>query len=64
MNVGDLVRTVCFGPNGEVGEVGIVIEPEEQWGHGRVWQVLFNKAGVSIKWQVAAQGLEVLNESR
>jgi hypothetical protein len=63
VKVGDLVRTISFGPFGEVGVVGIVIEPVERWGHAKVWTILFNKAGVSIKYLICSDALEVLSEA-
>jgi hypothetical protein len=63
VKVGDLVRTTSFGPSGEVGEVGIVIEPIERWGHAKVWTILFNKTGVSIKYLICSDALEVLSEA-
>jgi len=63
VKVGDLVRTTCVGPSGEVGELGIVIESEEKWSHAKVWTVLFNKAGASIKFLICGDALEVLSEA-
>jgi hypothetical protein len=57
MKVGDLVKTICFGPAGTLGELGIVVGHSE-WSH--CWRVLF---GNELK-DIAESGLEVINESR
>jgi len=57
MKVGDLVKTLCFGPAGRVGEVGLVVG-HSRWSH--CWQVLF---GNELK-VIAESGLESINEGR
>ena len=58
MKVGSLVKTICFGPKGSVGEVGIIIKPSPRM--IKCWEVLFGDA-VKV---LAEHGLEVINESR
>jgi len=55
---GDLVSTTCFGPNGSVGEVGLVVKEYPRI--VRCWLVLFN----SVTHVLAEEGLEVINEGR
>ena len=57
MNIGDLVKTLCFGPAGRVGELGIVVG-HSKWSH--CWQVLFGNELTVI----AESGLEIVSESR
>ena len=58
MKRGDLVKTKCFGPNGTVGEVGIIVRRFPRI--VKCWEVLI--AGCL---QVIAQdGLELVNEAR
>ena len=57
MQVGDLVETTCFGPEGSVGEIGILLR--ETW-EGDCWEVHFN--GITCIY--AKTHLDVVNESR
>jgi hypothetical protein len=57
MSIGDLVKTLCFGPAGRVGELGIVVG-HSNWSH--CWQVLFGNELLVI----AESGLEIVSESR
>jgi hypothetical protein len=57
MQVGDLVKTTCFGAKGEVGEVGIIVADHK---FNRCFQVLLGKK-VFVMNQ---DGLEVISESR
>ena len=58
MKVGDLVKTAGFGPQGSVGEVGMIIREFPRI--VRCWEVLF----VGVVRVVAQDGLEVISESR
>ena len=57
MKIGDLIETTCFGPEGSVGEIGILLR--ETW-EGDCWEVYFNGA-VCI---YAKTHLDVINENR
>ena len=58
MKRGDLVKTKCFGPNGTVGEVGIIVRRFPRI--VKYWEVLIGGC-----LQVIAQdGLELVNETR
>ncbi len=58
MKVGDLVKTTCFGPKGEVGEVGMIIRRSPRM--IKCWEVLFG----SVIRVIGQDGLEVISESR
>ena len=58
MQVGDLVKTTCYGPKGFVGEVGLIIREFPRIVN--CWEVLF---GSTLR-VVAQDGLELINESR
>lgn len=62
MEVGTLVKTTGYGPNGEVGEVGIVIK-FEKWGHARVPHVMFQSPGNPIM-KIAQAGLRRVEDAR
>ena len=57
MKVGDLIETTVIGPEGSVGELGVLLS--ETW-EGDCWEVYFN--GVVCIY--AKTHLEVINESR
>ena len=57
MKIGDLIETTCFGPEGSVGEIGILLR--ETW-EGDCWEVHFN--GITCIY--AKDGLRVVNENR
>ena len=57
MQVGDLIETTCFGPEGTAGEIGILLR--ETW-EGDCWEVYFN--GVVCIY--AKTHLGAINESR
>ena len=42
MKAGDLIETTCFGPEGSVGELGVLLS--ETW-EGDCWEVYFNVVG-------------------
>ena len=53
MQIGDLVKTTGFGPNGHVGEVGVIVRESPRV--RRCWEVYFN----GVVRVVAQDGLEV-----
>tara|TARA_Y100000310_G_C20540430_1_gene743007 strand:+ start:704 stop:880 length:177 start_codon:yes stop_codon:yes gene_type:complete len=55
---GDLIKTTGFGPNGNVGEVGVIIKAYPRI--IRCWEILFG----SVVRVLAEDGLEVINEAR
>ena len=57
MKVGDLIETTCFGPEGSVGELGVLLS--ETW-EGDCWEVYFN----GVRCIYSKTHLEVVNESR
>tara|TARA_Y100000310_G_C20465044_1_gene707198 strand:- start:478 stop:672 length:195 start_codon:yes stop_codon:yes gene_type:complete len=63
MKAGDLIKTICFGPSGKVGEVGIIVEQYVNPRFllaGKCWLVSFRDTVMVV----AQDGLEILNESR
>jgi len=60
LKIGDLVESTGFGPNGNVGEVGMIVK-YEKFGHARVPWVLFQSSGAIRK--VAEQGLRKITKN-
>ena len=58
MKPGDLIKTTGFGPNGNVGEVGVIIKVYPRI--IRCWEILFG----SVVRILAEDGLKVINEAR
>ena len=58
IKVGDLVSTRCFGPLGQVGEIGVVAARSTKV--PGLWWVLFEEE----MSEIAADGLEVIHECR
>ena len=58
MKVGDLIKTTCFGPRGNVGEVGVIIKAYPRM--IKCWEILF---GSTLR-VIAEDGLKVINEAR
>jgi hypothetical protein len=61
MNVGDLVKTTGFGPEGTTGELGIIVKAVRY--NERIFIVYFNSGG-GVQIQYAADGLVVISENR
>jgi hypothetical protein len=57
VKVGDLVETTVIGPEGSVGELGVLLS--ETW-EGDCWEVYFN----GVRCIYSKTHLEVVNESR
>ena len=57
MKTGDLVKSKGFGPEGSVGEIGVLMDYDSLRGG---WWVLFRNTEIVC----AKDGLEVINESR
>jgi len=57
MKTGDLVKSKGFGPEGSVGEIGLLMDYDSLRGG---WWVLFR----DIEIVCAKSGLEVINEDR
>ena len=58
MKPGDLIKTTGFGPNGNVGEVGVIVKAYPRI--IRCWEILF---GSTVR-VIAEDGLKVINEAR
>jgi len=60
VKVGDLVKTTGFGPNGSVGEVGLILRASQHLmlSTVRCWEVLFG----STLMVFAQDGLEAISE--
>ena len=59
MKVGDLVKSLGFGPRGTTGELGLIIKPDARF--PRTWVVCWGNYSTT---SYAQDGLEVVSESR
>ena len=60
MNIGDLVRTTGFGPEGTTGSIGLIVKPSPRF--PRTWIVHWSSGQTTT---YAQDGLVVIsNESR
>ena len=62
MEIGTLVKTTGYGPNGKVGEVGIIIK-FEKWKNVHLPHVMFQCPGNPIR-KYATNGLRRVKNAR
>jgi len=59
MKVGDLVKSLGFGPRGMTGELGLIIKPDTRF--PRTWIVCWSNCSTT---SYAQDGLGVVSEGR